>query len=282
MEVYSTVNEIKRVLKNKGSKKVGFVPTMGSLHQGHLSLVTRALRDNDIVVCSVFVNPAQFNNADDLRVYPRNLPLDINLLQETGCNFLFAPNIDEIYPNSDLESRVDTDFGILTSVMEAKYRPGHFDGVIKVVKRLFEIIEPTNAYFGQKDYQQLAIVKALVKQNKFNINILGCDIVREKDGLAMSSRNINLTSDERSAASLIPEVLQKVKEKISTIGLFETKKWVFDCFQNHMILKLEYFEIADSESLEISTENIFESKNLRAFIVVYAGKTRLIDNVDLN
>lgn len=281
MELYYKVNNLRDYLLANKHKKIGFVPTMGALHNGHLSLIDIALKENDIVICSVFVNPAQFNNADDLKVYPRNLELDTKMLNEAGCNILFAPSIEEIYPTPDSSINVVNDFGVLTKVMEAAYRPGHFDGVILVVKRLFEIVEPTNAYFGEKDYQQLAVIRRLVKNLDLKINIIGCPIIREDDGLAMSSRNMNLSNEERLSASFIPKVLLEAKQMFSHKSVSEVKDWVQNEFRNKSELKLEYFELANAETLEVATD-ASDKKNIRGFIVAYSGKTRLIDNIQFS
>jgi pantoate--beta-alanine ligase len=280
MQICSTIQSLHQALMARPNQSIGFVPTMGALHHGHLSLITKALEENDMVVCSVFVNPTQFNNAEDLKVYPRNLESDSHELEKAGCNILFAPTISEIYPDTQDVSHFDVDFGSLTKVMEAHFRPGHFNGVIAVVKRLFEIVKPQNAYFGEKDFQQLSIVKKLTKNFGFDINIVGCPIIREADGLAMSSRNMNLSEEERKAAALIPQVLTRSTEYYKQHGLSATKEWVNSQFLNHPILKLEYFEVANTVDL-VSIEN-YHHQDARAFIVVYAGKTRLIDNMPIN
>jgi pantoate--beta-alanine ligase len=280
MQICYTIQSLKQALLAYSEKSIGFVPTMGALHQGHLSIIQKALLDNDVVVCSVFVNPTQFNNAEDLKVYPRNIESDSNELEKAGCNILFAPSINEIYPHSQDVSHFDVDFGSLTKVMEAHFRPGHFNGVIAVVKRLFEIVNPSKAYFGEKDFQQLSIVKKLTHNFGFQIEIVGCPIIREDDGLAMSSRNMNLSNSEREAAKLIPLLLKRSIEHYKTNGLTATKAWVKEQINQHPILELEYFEVADSATLE-SIEK-FNSQNARAFMVVFAGKTRLIDNMPIN
>jgi pantoate--beta-alanine ligase len=280
MQICYTIQSLKQALLAYSEKSIGFVPTMGALHQGHLSIIQKALLDNDVVVCSVFVNPTQFNNAEDLKVYPRNIESDSNELKKAGCNILFAPSINEIYPHSQDVSHFDVDFGSLTKVMEAHFRPGHFNGVIAVVKRLFEIVNPSKAYFGEKDFQQLSIVKKLTHNFGFQIEIVGCPIIREEDGLAMSSRNMNLSSSEREAAKLIPLLLKRSIEYFKNNGLTATKAWVKEQITQHPILELEYFEVADSATLE-SIEKL-NSQNARAFMVVFAGKTRLIDNMPIN
>ena len=254
---------------------------MGALHSGHLSLINEALKENEIVICSVFVNPTQFNNAEDLRVYPRNIEADGKVLENAGCSILFAPSIDEMYPESQDVSDLDQGFGKLTKVMEAVYRPGHFNGVIAIVKRLFEVVKPTKAYFGEKDFQQLCIVRKLVEVFNFNIQIVGCPIIREEDGLAMSSRNMNLSIQERNSAVLIHQVLFDAVEMYKLNSLDTTRNWVQQQFKNEKLLTFEYFEICEESSLE-KVEIYNDLKKTRAFIVVYAGNTRLIDNAPIN
>lgn len=280
MLICNTVNSLHDALNQHKGKSIGFVPTMGALHEGHMSLIQNALIDNEIVVCSVFVNPTQFNNPNDLKVYPRNLESDSFELEKKGCHILFAPSIEEVYPHSLDVSNVDVDFGSLTQVMEAHFRPGHFNGVIAVVKRLFEIVQPNRAYFGEKDFQQLSIVRRLTLNAGFKIEIIGCPIIREADGLAMSSRNMNLSETERSAASLIPTLLQEAISYYQANGLRNTKTWIENQLQNHPILKLEYFDVANTDTL-MSVERM-GTASLRAFIVVYAGATRLIDNMPVH
>jgi len=279
MQVYTTIKELHNCIALKNTKSIGFVPTMGALHQGHLSLIKKAQSENDLIICSVFVNPKQFNNANDLKLYPKNISLDTILLENAGCDILFAPAVEEIYPNSDSNNISNVNFGNLTKVMEAKHRPGHFDGVVMVVKRLFEIVKPENAYFGEKDFQQLAIIKQLVKKYNFNINIISCPIIREDDGLAMSSRNVNLSQVERNNAAKISKILFEAKDTFLKEGAFETKKWVEAQIQSIPCFKLDYFEFAKSDDLSIEVEN--NQTNIRAFIAVYVGKVRLIDNIKI-
>ncbi len=278
MELYTKIIDLKEAISKKRHTSIGFVPTMGALHKGHISLIKSALSENDLVICSVFVNPTQFNNAHDLKVYPRNIELDKQVLEEAGCHFLFAPSIEEVYPTADSSKNSANDYGLLTKVMEATHRPGHFDGVIMVVKRLFEIVEPTNAYFGEKDYQQLAVVRKLVEKCELKTIIVGCPIIREEDGLAMSSRNVNLNTEERSAASLIPKILMEAKNQFKNKSILELKNWVYENFNNNKFLKLEYFELANADSLETLSDDS-NLANVRGFIAVYCGKTRLIDNL---
>jgi len=279
MIVYETVSGLQKHLSNLGNKKIGFVPTMGALHNGHLALIKIAKQHCDIVVCSIFVNPTQFNNAKDLEVYPRTIASDSKMLEDEFCDILFAPSVTEIYIPSETEKLESINFGLLTTIMEAAYRPGHFDGVVAVVKRLFEIVKPQIAFFGEKDYQQLCVVKQLVSTYNFDIEIVGCPIIRETDGLAMSSRNMNLSSDERNAAAEIPEILKAAVAKFTTLSAKDIKEWVVKQLANHAILKLEYFELAHNNTLQLLEDEEINAKDARAFIVVFAGKTRLLDNM---
>jgi pantoate--beta-alanine ligase len=255
-------------------KKIGFVPTMGALHKGHISLIKRALKENDITVCSIFVNPNQFNNKNDLLKYPRTLEKDLNLLDKAGCNIVFTPSVEEIYPEPD--TRV-FDFGILDKVMEGKFRAGHFNGVAQVVSRLFDIVKPHKSYFGEKDFQQLAVIKSLTKQLNLPVEIVACPIVRENDGLAMSSRNKLLSGAHRKSSTLISETLFRAVEK-RNLPLEELKKWVIQTINSDINLKVEYFEIVDFDSLH-SLSNWDDSIKPIGCIAVFAGEVRLIDNI---
>lgn len=279
MLVCHTLQSLHQALEQHVGKSIGFVPTMGALHQGHMSLIQTALNETNLVVCSVFVNPTQFNNPNDLKAYPRTLDKDSSELEQNGCHILFAPSISEVYPNTLDVSTVDVNFGSLTQVMEARFRPGHFNGVIAVVRRLFEIVKPNRAYFGEKDFQQLCIVRQLTQNEGLGIEIVGCPIIREADGLAMSSRNMNLSEIERKAAASIPKLLAEAIEYYKVHGLTLTKIWIAQQLIGHSILKLEYFDVADTRKLE--SLEVFCKEPSRAFIVVYAGKTRLIDNMPI-
>jgi len=263
----------------KGSSKIGFVPTMGALHRGHLSLVERAKKENDLVVASIFVNPTQFDRAEDLLKYPKTLESDKQLLNSVGCDVIFAPSVQEMYPEKIASQNFN--FAGLDSVMEGKFRLGHFDGVGTVVKRLFDIVKPDNAYFGEKDYQQLMIVKKMVETEKIPVNIIGCRISREPDGLAMSSRNKRLTEVQRLEAPIIYKSLQKAKAMFADNDLEKIKEMVSDKFFGNEILKLEYFEIADATTL-LPADKKTEDKKYRGFIAVFADTVRLIDNIALN
>ncbi len=262
----------------KGIKKIGFIPTMGALHKGHLSLIQEAKKNNSIIVVSIFVNPTQFDNKEDLSNYPKTLENDLKLLRSVGCDIAFTPSAKEIYPTKIVSQHFH--FDGLENEMEGKHRKGHFDGVGTIVKRLFEIVKPDNAYFGEKDFQQLQIIKKLVLKNRIPVQIVGCKIFREKDGLAMSSRNTRLTKKHRLAAPFIYQTLQKAKEKFKTESISKINFWVAQQFKEHALLELEYFTIADEKTLKESFRKR-KQKNYRAFIVVFAGKIRLIDNIEL-
>ena len=258
-------------------KKIGFAPTMGALHQGHLSLYEAAKHENDEVISSIFVNPTQFNNPDDFQKYPKTLEIDLELLEKAEIDAVYVPNVDEMYPDG-LNSK-KYDFDGLENEMEGKYRPGHFDGVGTIVEELFRQVQPHNAYFGEKDYQQLAIIKKMVEKTKLPVKIHGVPTLREEDGLAMSSRNVRLTETQRKEATIIYETLTKVKEWFKVISLEEIKQRVTEIFRNSNF-ELEYFVIADEKTLK-ETDYFYKDKNYRAFIVAYAGNVRLIDNMHL-
>ncbi len=277
MEVFNEINKLKIFYNSNhiSQKTIGFVPTMGALHEGHISLVRKSKEENDITVCSIFVNPIQFNNKEDLKKYPRDLDSDLKMLEKEKCDIVFAPSVEEMYPEPD---NTKYDFGHLDKILEGEFREGHFNGVAVVVKKLFDIVNPSKAYFGNKDYQQLTIVRQLVKMLKLDIEIVGCPIIREKDGLAMSSRNKLLTVEERNAASNIPKILFRAKELKHSIPIKILKHWIEDEINSVPLLKLEYFDIVNSETLlSISSFNKDE-KNI-ACIAVYSGKIRLIDNI---
>jgi pantoate--beta-alanine ligase len=258
---------------------IGFVPTMGALHQGHLSLMQQSLAENNNTVVSIFVNPTQFNNPEDLKKYPRTLEADTQKISDLNANIIvYAPTADDIYEGKIVSQ--DFDFDGLENQMEGKFRPGHFNGVGTIVKRLFEIVSPTNAYFGEKDFQQLQIVKKMVSKNHLDVNIIGCNIYRETNGLAMSSRNERLSTSEREKASIIYQTLLETKEKFKTEDCIEVKKWVTDVFDSNPIFDLEYFEIADEETLIPCVEKS-KDKNYRAFIAVFVNNIRLIDTISL-
>jgi pantoate--beta-alanine ligase len=259
------------------SATVGFVPTMGALHEGHVSLIAQSRQDCDVTVCSIFVNPRQFNDKDDLKRYPRTPEADAVMLRNAGCDALFMPEAAEIYPD---DKPKQFDLGGLDRILEGRSRPGHFDGVAQVVNRFFELIKPDRAYFGSKDYQQLLIVRKLVKQQHFPIEVVAAPIIREKDGLAMSSRNALLSPEERKAASFIPMLMQKAKQKALESGVDEARKLVEGELKDIPHLRLDYFEICDASDLSPVTR--LNSKPAISLIAVHCGKVRLIDNLQLN
>lgn len=262
------------------NKAVGFVPTMGALHQGHLSLVEMALSENDIVVVSIFVNPTQFDQTKDLKKYPRTLEADLGLLHTLSQNVLvYAPSPDEVYGSTVIAKAYN--FGGLENVMEGKYRKGHFNGVGSVLSLLFKSVNPTRAYFGEKDFQQLQIVKKLVEIEKLPVKIIGCPIKREANGLAMSSRNKRLKKKEFEGAGIIFETLINAADMFDSKSINTIKAYVIEVFKNHPLFILEYFEIADSKTLTPANRK-FKNKNYRAFIAVFAGEVRLIDNIALS
>lgn len=280
MKKFDKKSELKKYLSTlKNDKKtIGFVPTMGALHQGHLSLVKSAQDKNDITVVSIFVNPTQFDNKEDLVKYPKTLENDIQLLESVNCDVLFSPSVEEIYAENISSERFD--FDGLEHQMEGKFRDGHFDGVGTIVKTLFEIVAPDTAYFGKKDFQQLQIIKKMVEKHAIPLKIKGCDIFREEDGLAMSSRNARLTKEYREAAPFIYKTLKKAKKKFGTKSADKVTKWVEKKFKKHPLLELEYFTIANEKTLETANKKEPKQK-YRAFIAVFAGEIRLIDNIRL-
>jgi pantoate--beta-alanine ligase len=271
----SALQEILQPLKSSG-KCIGFVPTMGALHAGHISLIKKAKTENDIVVCSIFVNPTQFNDPNDLIKYPRTPEKDRELLLNAGCDILFFPSINEMYPEKD--SRV-FDLGELDKVMEGAHRPGHFNGVAQIVSKLFYAVMPDKAYFGKKDFQQLAIIKFITHQLKLPIEIIACDTMREKDGLAMSSRNVRLSEEERNQALQLSKVLFFVKENASRLSVDELKIHATKMLSEYNLIKLEYFEIVDTDTLQ-SIEKVVPGKTV-ACIAAFVGNVRLIDNISL-
>lgn len=282
MKVFTEKIEIKskiELLKDK-KQSIGFVPTMGALHEGHLSLVKEALNNNDYVIVSIFVNPTQFNNASDLENYPRTLDRDTKLLQTVSSEILvYAPTVYDIYEGQTKSEKFS--FDGLEFEMEGKFREGHFDGVGTIVKRLFEIIKPDNAYFGKKDFQQLAIIKKLVEKYKIPVNVHGCSIFRESNGLAMSSRNERLKPAYKNEAPFIYKTLKTAKQKFGTKSANHVTEWVENQFDNNKLLELEYFIIADISTLK-PVKRKSNKKQYRAFIAVYADDIRLIDNIALN
>lgn len=276
MQVIKKIKDLKQEIKSQRNqgKTIGFVPTMGALHEGHLYLVDCAAQENDIVIVSVFVNPIQFNNPEDLKKYPRNLEKDSELLSRHNTDYIFAPDSYEMYPEQVTKTY---DFGNLDKVMEGKFRPGHFNGVAVVVHRLFDIVEPDKAYFGEKDFQQLTVIRQLVKQENIPVEIIGCKIIREENGLAMSSRNQRLSPDLREKASLIYKTLKKAVEKSKNQTVLQVKRFVEERLKE-LNINMEYFEIVDSDTLQ-SIKDWQESQNPRGCIAAYIGDVRLIDNI---
>ena len=259
---------------------IGFVPTMGALHQGHLALMQRSLKENDDTVVSIFVNPTQFNNPEDLEKYPRTLEEDVKKMRGLSDKMiLYAPSVEDIYEGHTVSEAFD--FDGLENQMEGKFRPGHFNGVGTIVKRLFEIVTPTNAYFGEKDFQQLQIVKKMVEKNHLPVNVVGCPIFREDNQLAMSSRNERLTAEERKEAAIIFKVLTEAKEIFQKDTPEETIQFVENSFKDNERFELEYFVIADESTL-LPIEHKDKDKNYRAFIAVFVNSIRLIDTISLN
>jgi pantoate--beta-alanine ligase len=278
MKVFKTVKEIQNYLKGLHSDSVGFVATMGALHIGHLSLIDISKKQNKITVCSIFVNPKQFNNQEDLNKYPRNNDLDLEKLTAAGCDIVFIPSTEEMYPQ---KIEKEFHFGILSDVMEAKHRPGHFNGVAIVIERLFEIINPTHAYFGEKDFQQLSVIHSLVKQLNLPIKIVGCPIIREDNGLAMSSRNERLSENEKEAASEICKTLTYISQHKHKFSVQELKAYFNNNISKNNLLAPEYFEIADKITLK-PIKDWSESEYCIAFTSVNVGSIRLIDNMTIN
>ena len=280
MKVFKTKKELKRYFKGYSSKNftIGFVPTMGALHNGHLSLVKESVDNNEITVASIFVNPTQFNKKEDLENYPRTLESDLTLLQSVSCDIAFIPTTEEIYSNTVSSNHFE--FDGLEIQMEGKYREGHFNGVGTIVKKLFEIVTPTNAYFGEKDFQQLQIIRKMVQKNHLPVSVIGCPTFREKNGLAMSSRNQLLSEKEKEEGAIIYETLCEVKELINNKAIEKINSWVGEQFDKNPLFELEYFVIADEENLTPAL-TISPNKNYRAFIAVHADKVRLIDTMAL-
>lgn len=277
MLVFRTVEEIQRYLKNNKIDTIGFVATMGALHRGHISLIETSTRENSVTICSIFVNPKQFNKKEDLVNYPRETDLDIEMLRDASCDIVFIPSAQEMYPEK-LEKEFD--FGVLSEVMEAKHRPGHFNGVAIVIERFFNILNPTRAYFGEKDYQQLAVIRALAKQLNSTVEIVGCPIHREENGLAMSSRNKRLTREEKDIVKTIKEGLDYVKENHHKYSISTIKKHFRAKIAQHKELSLEYFEIANKETLEL-IQNWQDASSCIAFTAINVRTVRLIDNMTI-
>ena len=277
MKVIHTIKDLQAelsVLKAQG-KKVGLVPTMGALHAGHASLVKRSVNENEVTVVSVFVNTTQFNDKNDLVKYPRTLDADCKLLEACGATYTFAPSVEEMYPEPDTRQ---FSYAPLDTVMEGAFRPGHFNGVCQIVSKLFEAVKPHRAYFGEKDFQQLAIIHEMVRQMQFDLEIIGCPIVREEDGLALSSRNARLSAEERENALKISQTLFKSRTFAATHTVSETQKFVEDAIAAAPGLRLEYFEIVDGNTLQ-KVGNWDQTSYAVGCITVFCGDVRLIDNI---
>ncbi len=277
MKVIHTIKDLQAelsVLKAQG-KKVGLVPTMGALHAGHASLVKRSVNESEVTVVSVFVNPTQFNDKNDLVKYPRTLDADCKLLEACGATYAFAPSVEEMYPEPDTRQ---FSYAPLDTVMEGAFRPGHFNGVCQIVSKLFEAVKPHRAYFGEKDFQQLAIIREMVRQMQFDLEIVGCPIVREEDGLALSSRNARLSAEERENALKISQTLFKSRTFAATHTVGETLKFVEDAIAAVPGLRLEYFEIVDGNTLQ-KVDNWNQTSYVVGCITVFCGDVRLIDNI---
>ena len=277
MQVLRTIKELQDSMRQYrlDGKSIGLVPTMGARHAGHLSLVERARKENEIVVVSVFVNPTQFNNKEDLRTYPRTEEADCALLESAGCDYVFAPSVEEVYPEED--TRV-FDLGEVAAVMEGKYRPGHFNGVAQIVSKLFAFVEPTRAYFGEKDFQQIAVIRRMTELCGFNLEIVSCPIKREDDGLALSSRNVRLTAEQRKIAPNIAKYLFESCNFAKSHTVAETIAFVTEHINALPEMEVEYYEIVDGITMQaVSDWN--NSDYIVGCITVYCGDVRLIDNV---
>lgn len=259
--------------KQKGNT-IGFVPTMGALHQGHISLIQYSKQQTNITVCSIFVNPTQFNNEADLTHYPRTPDADIKLLEDAGCDVLYMPEVRDVYPENDNRK---FDFGYLDVILEGTTRPGHFNGVGQVVSILLEGVKPNKAFFGSKDYQQVMVVKSLVKQLNIEVEIIACPILRESDGLAMSSRNMRLSPEERKVAGLVPIMMKQALEIVKTKGIAAAKAYITETISKQPLMRFEYYEVCDAETLELMSEYKFE-KSTVSLIALFVGNIRLIDN----
>ena len=273
-ELISLVNELKA-----DNKTIGFVPTMGALHEGHLTLVRQCVAENEVCMVSIFVNPTQFNNKADLEKYPRNVEKDAQLLEEAGCAYVFAPSAEEMYSTDELEKTFEFDFGGMDRLMEGKFRPGHFNGVVQVVSKLFKLVQPDKAYFGKKDFQQLAIIHRMVRLMHFPVEVVDCPIVREASGLAMSSRNERLSASERDTAANIYRILNESRNLTDKMSPGELTQWVTDEVNNAGGLSVEYFDIADRETL--ITIDRWQPESIGC-IAVFCGEVRLIDNIEYN
>lgn len=277
METITNSEELRRALGSRDRSSIGFVPTMGALHAGHRSLVERARRECATVVVSVFVNPTQFNDKTDLKNYPRTPEADLRLLEEVGADYVFMPSVEEVYPEPDTRT---FDFGMIDKVMEGATRPGHFNGVAQVVSRLFDLVKPAKAYFGEKDFQQIAVIREMVRQLRIPVEIIPCPIVRGEDGLALSSRNTLLDTDHRTAAPYIYKVLKAAVEKSHQTTPDQLAAWVTAQVESNPLLKVIYFQVVDAATMQ-QVRTWEESPVIQGCIAVQAGDIRLIDNIKL-
>ena len=277
METITNSEELRRALGSRNRSGIGFVPTMGALHAGHRSLVERARRECATVVVSVFVNPTQFNDKTDLKNYPRTPEADLRLLEEVGADYVFMPSVEEVYPEPDTRT---FDFGMIDKVMEGATRPGHFNGVAQVVSRLFDLVKPAKAYFGEKDFQQIAVIREMVRQLRIPVEIIPCPIVRGEDGLALSSRNTLLDTDHRTAAPYIYKVLKAAVEKSHQTTTDQLAAWVTAQVESNPLLKVIYFQVVDAATMQ-QVRTWEESPAIQGCIAVQAGDIRLIDNIKL-
>lgn len=277
METITNSEELRRALGSRNRSGIGFVPTMGALHAGHRSLVERARRECATVVVSVFVNPTQFNDKTDLKNYPRTPEADLRLLEEVGADYVFMPSVEEVYPEPDTRT---FDFGMIDKVMEGATRPGHFNGVAQVVSRLFDLVKPAKAYFGEKDFQQIAVIREMVRQLRIPVEIIPCPIVRGEDGLALSSRNTLLDTDHRTAAPYIYKVLKAAVEKSHQTIPDQLAAWVTAQVESNPLLKVIYFQVVDAATMQ-QVRTWEESPAIQGCIAVQAGDIRLIDNIKL-
>ncbi|MEN0055084.1 MAG: pantoate--beta-alanine ligase [Mucilaginibacter sp.] len=273
MKIFTTKKETETYFANKGEKVTGFVATMGALHQGHISLIKQAQQSTNEVVCSIFVNPTQFNDPKDLEKYPRPIAADINMLEQTGCDVLFNPPVNEMYADNE---KWHLNLGDLEHLLEGEFRPGHYQGVTQVVYKLFSIIKPDFAFFGQKDYQQILVINKMVELLNMPVKLVMCPILREDDGLAMSSRNIHLTPFDRENALILSKTLSWAKNNFDSNNISAIKQQAGQMISSQPGVELEYFEIVDGQTLHPVTS---ESKTVVALVAARVGKTRLIDNV---
>ena len=280
VKLIETIEEMRAFSKDAKSKNlsIGYVPTMGALHEGHLQLIRRCAKENDVCIVSIFVNPTQFNDKNDLAKYPRTLEADAKLLEKNNCFAIFAPEVDEVYSSEELNSTFEFNFNGLDEVMEGKFRPGHFNGVVQIVGKLFELTTPDKAYFGEKDFQQLAIIRHLVATKSYPIEIIGCPIVREESGLALSSRNALLCESEKQIATNIYKTLLKSIDYQNEKSIKETIDWVITTINNIGGLRVEYFEIVNGKTLQ-SIQNWDDANYIVGCITVFCGTVRLIDNI---